>query len=35
MVARWALALGYKNVFRYVGGWKDWTDKKFPIEKEN
>lgn len=33
MASRWAVALGYKNVFRYEGSWKDWTEKKYPVEK--
>jgi rhodanese-related sulfurtransferase len=33
MAARWALALGYKNVFRYEGGWEVWTERKYLVEK--
>jgi len=33
MAARWAVALGYTNIVRYAGGWKDWSEKNYPIEK--
>lgn len=33
LAARWALVLGYKAVFRYEGGWQDWADKKYPVER--
>ncbi len=33
LAARWALALGYRNVFRYEGGWEVWAEKKYPVEK--
>jgi rhodanese-related sulfurtransferase len=33
MAARWIVTLGYKNVFRYAGGWKEWKEKKYPVEK--
>jgi rhodanese-related sulfurtransferase len=33
MAARWAIALGYRNVYRYPGGWQDWTEKAYPVEK--
>jgi thiosulfate/3-mercaptopyruvate sulfurtransferase len=33
MAARWAVALGYKNVWRYEGGWEEWSEKKYPVEK--
>lgn len=25
--------LGYKNIWVYLGGWKEWWENKFPIEK--
>jgi rhodanese-related sulfurtransferase len=33
LAARWALALGYRNVFRYEGGRDVWAEKKYPVEK--
>jgi rhodanese-related sulfurtransferase len=33
MAARWALALGYRNIWRYEGGWEEWSEKKLPVEK--
>jgi rhodanese-related sulfurtransferase len=33
MAARWIVPLGYKNVYRYAGGWKEWIVKKYPVEK--
>ena len=33
MAIRWAEALGYKNVWRYEGGWQEWSEKHYPIEK--
>ena len=32
MAIRWTLTLGYKNVWRYEGGWKEWAAKKLPSE---
>ncbi len=32
LAARWALSLGYTNVYRYEGGWQEWSEKKMPIE---
>ncbi len=32
MAIRWTLALGYENVWRYEGGWKEWAAKKLPTE---
>jgi glyoxylase-like metal-dependent hydrolase (beta-lactamase superfamily II)/rhodanese-related sulfurtransferase len=32
LAARWALSLGYTNVYRYEGGWQDWAEKKLPVE---
>ena len=26
--------LGYKKVWVYLGGWEEWWENKFPIEKE-
>ena len=26
-----ALSWGYTNLFWYRGGWKEWTDKRFPV----
>ena len=26
-----ALSWGYSNVFWFRGGWKEWTDKRFPV----
>jgi rhodanese-related sulfurtransferase len=28
---RKALGWGYKNVFWFRGGWKEWTDKRLPV----
>lgn len=33
MAIRWALAAGYKNLWRFPGGWKEWSEKKYPVEK--
>jgi rhodanese-related sulfurtransferase len=33
MAIRWVQALGYKNVWRYQGGWKEWSEKDYPLEK--
>ena len=33
MAIRWALALGYKNLWRFPGGWKEWSEKKYPVAK--
>jgi len=33
VAARWAAALGYRNVFKYKGGWEVWIEKKYPVEK--
>ena len=33
MAARWAVALGYRNIFRYEGSWEDWSKKGYPVEK--
>ena len=33
MAARWAAALGYTNIRRYEGGWKEWSEKGLPVEK--
>jgi len=30
LAARWAVALGYTNVYRYVGSWKDWKERNYP-----
>jgi len=30
LAIRWALALGYKNLWRFPGGWKEWSEKKYP-----
>ncbi len=32
LAARWALSLGYMNVYRYEGGWQEWSEKKMPVE---
>lgn len=34
LAARWAKALGYGKVWRYIGGWKDWTKRGHPQEKQ-
>jgi hydroxyacylglutathione hydrolase len=26
--------LGYKKIFVFFGGWNDWLEAKYPIEKE-
>ena len=31
--AMWAVKLGYKNVYRYAGGIKAWTEADYPVEK--
>jgi thiosulfate/3-mercaptopyruvate sulfurtransferase len=31
--ATWAVKLGYKNVYRYPGGIKAWTEADYPVEK--
>jgi len=31
--AMWAVKLGYKNVYRYPGGIKAWTEADYPVEK--
>ncbi|MEI8355724.1 MAG: rhodanese-like domain-containing protein [Deltaproteobacteria bacterium] len=31
--ALWAIKLGYKNVYRYPGGIKGWTEAGFQVEK--
>jgi rhodanese-related sulfurtransferase len=33
LAIRWALALGYKNIWRFAGGWKEWSAKKYPVAK--
>ena len=33
LAARWTVALGYRNVWRYEGGWEEWSEKKLPVEK--
>jgi tetratricopeptide (TPR) repeat protein len=33
LAARWAKAMGYRKVWRYIGGWKDWTKRGRPQEK--
>lgn len=33
MAARWAVALGYRNIFRYDGSWEDWSKKGYPVAK--
>ncbi len=33
MAIRWAAALGYRNVWRYEGGWQEWSQKRYPVEK--
>lgn len=30
--AAWAVKLGYKNVYRYPGGIKAWSEAKYPVE---
>ena len=32
LAARWALSLGYTNVYRYEGGWQEWSEKSLPVE---
>ena len=29
-----ALSLGYKNIYWFRGGWKEWTDKRLPVITE-
>ncbi len=31
--AMWAVKLGYKNVYRYPGGIKAWTEADYPVGK--
>lgn len=31
---RKALGWGYRNVFWFRGGWKEWTDKRLPVIAE-
>lgn len=31
--AMWAVKLGYRNVYRYPGGIKGWTEADYPVEK--
>lgn len=31
--AMWAVKLGYKNVYRYPGGIKAWSEAGYPVEK--
>jgi rhodanese-related sulfurtransferase len=31
--AMWARKLGYKNVYRYPGGIKGWSEADYPVEK--
>ncbi len=31
--AMWAVKLGYKNVYRYPGGIKAWSQADYPVEK--
>jgi hypothetical protein len=26
-------ALGYKNIYKYKGGWEAWIEKNYPVEK--
>jgi rhodanese-related sulfurtransferase len=33
MAIRWAAVLGYRNVWRYEGGWQEWSQKCYPVEK--
>jgi glyoxylase-like metal-dependent hydrolase (beta-lactamase superfamily II)/rhodanese-related sulfurtransferase len=33
LAARWALALGYTNIWRYEGSWEDWEKRNYPINK--
>jgi thiosulfate/3-mercaptopyruvate sulfurtransferase len=33
--AMWAKKLGYKNVYRFPGGIKAWTEAEYPVEKGN
>ena len=33
LAARWLVLLGYKNVYRYAGSWKEWSNKGYPSEK--
>ncbi|MCW9025546.1 MAG: rhodanese-like domain-containing protein [Gammaproteobacteria bacterium] len=30
--ARKALSWGYENIYWFRGGWKEWLEKKFPIQ---
>ena len=31
--AMWAVKMGYKNVYRYPGGIKAWSEADYPVEK--
>jgi thiosulfate/3-mercaptopyruvate sulfurtransferase len=31
--AMWAVKLGYRNVYRYPGGIKAWTEADYPVER--
>jgi thiosulfate/3-mercaptopyruvate sulfurtransferase len=31
--ALWAVRLGYRNVYRYPGGIKGWSEADYPVEK--
>ena len=33
--AMWAVKMGYKNVYRYPGGIKAWSEADYPVEKAN
>lgn len=33
--AMWAVKLGYKNVYRYPGGIKAWTEAVYPVAKSD
>lgn len=30
-----AIAWGYKNIFWFRGGWKEWTDKRLPVATDD
>lgn len=32
LAAEWILSLGYEKVYRYAGGWEEWSEKKYPVK---
>jgi 3-mercaptopyruvate sulfurtransferase SseA len=33
-VAQELFSLGFKKVYALKGGWKEWVDEKYPVEKK-